>query len=70
MFAGIPAKHMCSLAPRQRLARVPFASHSVFAGQCFCGVKLDKPRGVAANQYVLTGDARLSDARNPLTWQH
>jgi hypothetical protein len=45
------------LTPRQRVDRAPYAMTAANAAQL---------GGVAASQYVLTGDARLSDARNPL----
>lgn len=43
-----------TLSPRQQIASAPYAINAASLG------------GVAANQYVLTGDARLSDARAPL----
>lgn len=43
-----------TLAPRQQITSAPYAVNARNLG------------GVGANQYVLTGDARLSDARSPL----
>lgn len=50
------------LAPRQRVASSPYSVQSLNAATAANSTQLG---GVAANQYVLTGDARLSDARPP-----
>jgi hypothetical protein len=46
-----------TLSPRQKINASPYAISSTNASQL---------GGLAANQYVLTGDARLSDARQPM----
>jgi len=51
------------LAPRAKLLSTPFAS---FANSSTNAVDASSLGGIAANQYVLTGDPRLSDQRNPL----
>ncbi|MDM7922358.1 MAG: hypothetical protein QUS14_08655, partial [Pyrinomonadaceae bacterium] len=51
------------LAPRQPITSSPYAVKSQSAETAINAAQLG---GVAANQYVLSGDARLSDARNPL----
>lgn len=51
---GLP---LTILSPRQQVKSAPYAIKSLTAEQL---------GGVNANQYVLTGDARLTDARNPL----
>jgi hypothetical protein len=51
------------LTPRQKLASSPHAIQSLKAATSADSANLG---GIAANQYVLTGDGRLSDARNPL----
>lgn len=48
-----------TLSPRQEVTTVPFAMQSSNA------VNAEQLGGVAANQYVLTSDSRLSDARTP-----
>ena len=51
------------LAPRQAITSSPYAIRSLSAGVATNSLQLG---GVAANQFPLTTDARLSDARNPL----
>ncbi|MDM7921573.1 MAG: tail fiber domain-containing protein [Pyrinomonadaceae bacterium] len=51
------------LTPRQPITSSPYAIKSQSAETAVNAAQLG---GVAANQYVLSGDARLSDARNPL----
>jgi len=48
-----------TLTPRQEVTTVPFAMQSLNA------TNAEQLGGVAANQYVQTGDARLSDSRTP-----
>ncbi len=58
-----------TLAPRQLLRATPFSIVSVSAVSALnatTATNATQLGGVAANQYVLTGDARLSDARTPL----
>lgn len=52
-----------SLAPRQPLTSSPYAIRSLNATTANNALNLG---GVAANQFVLTADARLSDERSPL----
>ncbi|MDQ4120956.1 MAG: tail fiber domain-containing protein [Acidobacteriota bacterium] len=49
-----------SLAPRQKLTSTPYAVRSLTTENAL------NLGGVAANQFVQTNDARLTDARNPL----
>lgn len=51
------------LEPRQPISSTPYSVRSIDAATATNALQLG---GVAANQYVLTGDVRLSDARNPL----
>ncbi|MBP6004611.1 MAG: tail fiber domain-containing protein [Pyrinomonadaceae bacterium] len=60
--AGDPAGHSL-LSPRSRVNSSPYAVRSLGALNAVNATQLG---GVAANQYVLTGDVRLSDARPPL----
>lgn len=52
-----------SLAPRQPITSAPYAIQSLNAATANNALNLG---GAAANQFVQTGDARLSDARNPV----
>lgn len=52
-----------TLAPRQKIGRTPYSISSSSALLADNSLQLG---GVAAGQYVLTNDSRLSDARNPL----
>jgi hypothetical protein len=52
-----------TLNPRQPITSVPYAMRSMSAANATNALMLG---GVAANQYVLTTDARLTDARSPL----
>lgn len=52
-----------ALVPRQPISSQPYSVKSLSAETAVNALQLG---GVAANQYVLTGDVRLSDARNPL----
>jgi len=60
------------LSPRQQLTYAPYSFHSLnaetadTATTATTATNATQLGGVAANQYVLTGDSRLSDARNPL----
>ena len=56
------------LLPRQQINHVPYSIRSVQANQADTATTATDALslgGIAANQYVLTGDARLSDARPP-----
>jgi hypothetical protein len=50
-----------TLSPRQSLTSAPYSIKSLTADSAL------QLGGIAANQYVLTSDPRLSDARNPLS---
>ena len=52
-----------TLAPRQKILSAPYAIFSNVAQTAIDSTRLGN---VPANQYVLTNDARLTDARNPL----
>ena len=60
------------LTPRQPITSAPHSIRSLTAGQADNATNATTANnalnlgGVAASQYVQTGDARLSDARNPL----
>lgn len=51
------------LAPRQPVNTSPYSVKSLSSDTATNTIQLG---GVAANQYVLTGDTRLTDSRNPL----
>jgi hypothetical protein len=51
------------LSPRQQLTSTPYAIRSATADTATNATQLN---GTAANQYVLTNDPRLTDARTPL----
>lgn len=55
-----------TLSPRQAITSSPYAVRSLSADSAVTASNATQLGGVAASQYVLTGDARLSDARNPL----
>jgi hypothetical protein len=58
-----------TLSPRQPLNSAPYSIKSLDAETSFSAATATNAQqlgGVAANQCVLTGDGRLSDARNPL----
>ncbi len=54
-----------SLAPRQRLTSAPYAIRALKAASADTATNATQLGGTAANQFVQTGDARLSDARPP-----
>ncbi len=63
------------LTPRQQISNSPYSVRSLNAGNADLAANATTAAtatnalqlgGVVANQYVLTGDVRLSDARNPL----
>lgn len=57
------------LLPRQPLSSAPYAFHSLIATNAINATTAQNALqlgGVPANQYVLTTDSRMSDARNPL----
>jgi len=58
---GIPTL----LSPRQKLTATPYAIRSLTATTADTATNATQLGGTAANQFVLTGDARLSDARPP-----
>lgn len=52
-----------TLAPRQKLNAAPYAIQTLNAATALNALSLG---GTAASQFVLTGDARMTDARTPL----
>jgi trimeric autotransporter adhesin len=54
------------LLPRQQITSTPYAVRSLSANSATTATNASQLGGVAASQYVLTGDSRLTDARNPL----
>ncbi len=54
------------LAPRQSVLSSPYSIRSLSAATADLALNSNQLGGVAANQYVLTNDARMSDARDPL----
>jgi hypothetical protein len=54
-----------TLTPRQQITSSPYAIKSVNADSALAATNAAQLGGVAANQYVLTGDTRLSDPRPP-----
>jgi hypothetical protein len=60
--SGIPV----ILSPRQRLTSTPYAIRALSATTADTATNANQLGGTAANQFVLTGDARLSDARTPI----
>jgi hypothetical protein len=54
------------LTPRQRITSLPYAIRSANATNADTAINSTQLGGVAANQFVLTGDPRMTDARNPL----
>jgi len=59
---GIPTL----LSPRQKLTSTPYAIRSLSAATADNALNATQLGGTAANQFVLTGDTRLSDARPPI----
>jgi hypothetical protein len=58
-----------TLSPRQPITSAPYSIKSLNADNASNAVNATNATqlgGVAANQYVLTGDSRMTDARNPL----
>lgn len=55
------------LTPRQQISSSPYAVRSLNSGTSDLATNAQQLAGVAANQYVQTGDARLSDSRSPTT---
>ena len=56
------------LSPRQQITYAPYSFHSLNADVADTATRAEDSLqlgGITANQYVLTGDARLSDARPP-----
>jgi hypothetical protein len=53
------------LAPRQQISSAPYSVKSLNADNAVTATNATQLGGVAANQFVVTGDARLSDARPP-----
>lgn len=69
------AGNFTTLTPRQQITPTPYALKSTSADQADFAINANSAQsainatqlgGVAANQYVQTNDARLSDERNPL----
>jgi hypothetical protein len=62
-----------TLAPRQQISNAPYAVRSLNAANAdnattaTTATDAQQLGGITANQYVVTTDARLSDARNPLS---
>ena len=54
------------LAPRQQLTSNPYAIRSANSAAADVATNATQLGGVAANQFVVTSDARLTDARPPL----
>ena len=54
------------LSPRQAISSAPYAIKSLNAVNSDNATNANQLGGVTANQFVVTGDTRLSDARNPL----
>src|SRR5262249_36835435 len=54
-----------TLFPRQQVTSTPQAIRSLTAANADTATNATQLGGVAANQYVVTTDTRLSDARNP-----
>ena len=54
------------LAPRQAISSAPYAIKSLNAANSDNAVNATQLGGVSAGQFVVTSDARLTDARNPL----
>ena len=55
-----------TLNPRQAVASSPYSVKSLNAENAVNATNATQLGGTAANQYVLTGDGRLSNDRNPL----
>ncbi len=55
-----------TLVPRQLVNSAPYSVKSLNTDNAATATNALQLGGVAANQYVLTGDARLTDARDPL----
>jgi hypothetical protein len=65
--AGNPNPHTV-LSPRQLVTSTPYSIKSLFAGNADTATNSensDELGGIAANQYVLTTDSRLSNSRDP-----
>ncbi len=54
-----------TLTPRQPITSTPYAIRSATTSTADTAIDATKLGGVAASQYVITTDARLSDARSP-----
>jgi hypothetical protein len=55
------------LTPRQQITSTPYAVRSLSTGTADAATNAQQLGGIAANQYVKTDDARLSDQRDPKT---
>ena len=55
-----------TLSPRQAISSAPYSIKSLHATNADAAANADQLGGVTANQFVVTGDSRLSDARDPL----
>lgn len=54
-----------TLSPRQQITSTPYAVKSLKSGTSDVATNAQQLGGVAANQYVVTTDSRMSDARPP-----
>jgi len=63
---GTGADAYTLLLPRQQVKSAPYSIKSLEAANAETSTNSLQLGGVAANQFVLTTDARLADARNPL----
>lgn len=61
--SGLP---YTNLNPRQEITSTPYAVRSLNANQALTADNSLNLGGIAANQYVITTDARMADDRNPL----
>ena len=62
----LPADPYTILSPRQQISSSPYSIRTLSAAQADVALDSNKLGGVAAGQYVLTGDVRLTNDRNPL----
>jgi len=55
-----------ALNPRQKVTSAPYSVRSLNSANADLATNATQLNGVAANQYVVTTDPRMTDARNPL----
>src|SRR5690606_39042210 len=70
-FLGISVKpegsaSYTALLPTQKFTSTPYAIRSQNSGNASTATNATQLGGVEASQYVVTGDSRMSDARQPL----